>query len=155
MLTDHLWYPTEKIFVNGHWKKTDSGNHVELVNPSNGEAIANIAQGNSRDIESAVSAALNAMKGSWGKSTAVQRGRLLLRLSDLVKKRLNNLAYIESVDVGKPLTQSKNDAIALARYFEFYGGASDKITGETIPYLNGYTVYTLREPHGVTGHIVP
>ena len=63
MLTDHLWYPTEKIFVNGHWKKPDSGNHVELVNPSNGETIANIAQGNSRDIESSVSAALNAMKG--------------------------------------------------------------------------------------------
>ena len=155
MLTDHLWYPTEKIFVNGHWQKPDSGNHGELVNPSNGETIANIALGNSRDIESSVSAALNAMKGPWGKSTAVQRGRLLLRLSDLVKKRLNNLAYIESIDVGKPLTQSKNDAIALARYFEFYGGASDKITGETIPYLNGYTVYTLREPHGVTGHIVP
>ena len=103
MLTDHLWYPTEKIFVNGHWKEPDSGNHVELVNPSNGETIANIAQGNSRDIESSVSAALNALKGPWGKSTAVQRGRLLLRLSDLVKKRLNNLAYIESVDVGKPL----------------------------------------------------
>jgi aldehyde dehydrogenase (NAD+) len=59
------------------------------------------------------------------------------------------------MDVGKPLTQARADAVALARYMEFYGGAADKITGETIPYLDEYTVYTLREPHGVTGHIVP
>ena len=59
------------------------------------------------------------------------------------------------MDVGKPLTQSKADASALARYLEFYSGAVDKIHGETIPYQNGYTVYTLREPHGVTGHIIP
>ena len=62
---------------------------------------------------------------------------------------------MEARDVGKPLTQARNDAIALARYMEFYGGAADKLMGETIPYLDGYTVYTLREPHGVTGHIVP
>ena len=65
------------------------------------------------------------------------------------------LAELEAADVGKPLTQARNDAVALARYMEFYGGAADKIHGETIPYLDGYTVYTLREPHGVTGHIVP
>ncbi len=62
---------------------------------------------------------------------------------------------LESHDVGKPLTQARNDAKALARYLEFYGGAADKLHGETIPYLNDYTVFTLREPHGVTGHIVP
>ncbi|MGB8623962.1 MAG: aldehyde dehydrogenase family protein, partial [Paracoccaceae bacterium] len=66
-----------------------------------------------------------------------------------------DLARIEAQDVGKPLTQARADALALARYMEFYGGAADKVTGETIPYLDGYTVYTLREPHGVTGHIVP
>ena len=59
------------------------------------------------------------------------------------------------MDVGKPLKQARADALALARYMEFYGGACDKIHGETIPYLDGYTVYTLREPHGVTGHIIP
>lgn len=57
--------------------------------------------------------------------------------------------------MGKPLTQARADAVALARYCEFYGGAADKVMGETIPYLDGYTVYMLREPHGVTGHIVP
>jgi len=59
------------------------------------------------------------------------------------------------MDVGKPLKQARADAIALARYMEFYAGAADKIAGETIPYMDGYTVYTLREPHGVTGHIIP
>ncbi len=65
------------------------------------------------------------------------------------------LARLEAADVGKPLKQARADAVALARYMEFYGGAADKIHGETIPYLDGYTVYTLREPHGVTAHIVP
>jgi aldehyde dehydrogenase (NAD+) len=68
---------------------------------------------------------------------------------------VDDLARLEAMDVGKPLTQARADAIALARYCEFYGGAADKVMGETIPYLDGYTVYTLREPHGVTGHIVP
>jgi aldehyde dehydrogenase (NAD+) len=62
---------------------------------------------------------------------------------------------IEASDVGKPLKQARADALALARYMEFYAGAADKVMGQTIPYLDGYTVYTLREPHGVTGHIVP
>ena len=73
----------------------------------------------------------------------------------LVLEHVDDLATLEALDVGKPLTQARNDAIALARYCEFFGGAADKVHGETIPYLDGYTVYTLREPHGVTGHIVP
>jgi len=85
----------------------------------------------------------------------LERGRCLTRLGQLVLERLDELAELEALDVGKPLTQARNDAIALARYCEFFGGAVDKIHGDTIPYLDGYTVYTLREPHGVTGHIVP
>jgi aldehyde dehydrogenase (NAD+) len=72
-----------------------------------------------------------------------------------VSQRVDMLAELEAIDVGKPLKQARADALALARYMEFYGGAADKVHGETIPYLDGYTVYTLREPHGVTGHIVP
>jgi aldehyde dehydrogenase (NAD+) len=72
-----------------------------------------------------------------------------------VEEHIDWLANLEAHDVGKPLTQARADARGLARYLEFYGGAADKIHGETIPYLNDYTVYTLREPHGVTGHIIP
>ena len=102
-----------------------------------------------------MAAATASLRGDWGKSTAVERGRILTRMSQLVLERLDTLATLEALDVGKPLTQSRADAVALARYLEFYGGAADKVHGETLPYLDGYTVYTLREPHGVTGHIVP
>ena len=87
--------------------------------------------------------------------TALERDRILMRIGQAVLEHIDALAEIEATDVGKPLTQARADAMALARYMEFYGGAADKITGETIPYLDGYTVYTLREPHGVTGHIIP
>jgi hypothetical protein len=87
--------------------------------------------------------------------TAAERGRLLASMGRLVLEKADELARLEALDVGKPLRQAKADALALARYLEFYGGAADKLHGETIPYQQGYTVLTLREPHGVTGHIVP
>ncbi|MCB2021605.1 MAG: aldehyde dehydrogenase family protein, partial [Burkholderiaceae bacterium] len=77
------------------------------------------------------------------------------RIGLAVAAQADELARLEALDVGKPLKQGRADALALARYLEFYAGACDKIHGETLPYLNGYTVLTLREPHGVTGHIVP
>jgi aldehyde dehydrogenase (NAD+) len=76
-------------------------------------------------------------------------------MSAAVLAQADELARLEALDVGKPLKQGRADAVALARYLEFYGGAADKVMGETIPYLNGYTALTWREPHGVTGHIVP
>jgi len=79
----------------------------------------------------------------------------LLRMSALVLEQVNELARLEALDVGKPVKQGLADAHALARYLEFYGGAADKVMGETIPFTPGYTALTLREPHGVTGHIVP
>jgi aldehyde dehydrogenase (NAD+) len=84
-----------------------------------------------------------------------ERGRILQKLSALVLAEMDQLAELEARDVGKPLTQARADVVALARYMEFYAGAADKIHGTTIPYLPGYTVYALREPHGVTGHIIP
>jgi aldehyde dehydrogenase (NAD+) len=80
---------------------------------------------------------------------------VLSRIGRSVLDRVEDLAILEATDVGKPLKQARADALALARYMEFYGGAADKVMGDTIPYLDGYTVYTLREPHGVTGHVVP
>lgn len=79
----------------------------------------------------------------------------MARIGQLVQQNAEHLAELEALDVGKPLTQAKADVAALARYMEFYAGAADKLHGDTIPYLEGYTVYTLREPHGVTGHIIP
>ena len=150
-----LWFDPSKCLIGGKWVAPTGGEQLPLQDPSTGERIGSIARGTADDIDAAVAAADAAWKGDWGKTTAVQRGRFLFRLRELVQDRIEDLARIEAIDVGKPLKQARADAIALARYLEFYGGAADKLTGETIPYLDGYTVYTLREPHGVTGHIVP
>jgi len=141
--------------IAGQWGRCDSGETLPLVNPSDGSTLCEIARGGASDIDRAVAAARAAYLGPWGRATAVERGRVLQRLGALVLENIDALAELEALDVGKPLTQARADVVALARYMEFYAGAVDKLHGQTIPFLDGYTVYTLREPHGVTGHIVP
>jgi aldehyde dehydrogenase (NAD+) len=142
-----------QILIDGTWRPASDTLPVE--DPSTGQEIARIARGGAEDIDAAVAAAQAALGGAWGRCTAAERGRLLARLGQLVEAHEDLLTEVEARDVGKPLAQARADARALARYCEFYGGAADKVHGTTIPYLDGYTVYTLREPHGVTGHIVP
>jgi len=154
-MLENLWYDQTKMYVNGSWIWPARGGQLPLENPSTGWQIGTIARGREEDIDAAVTAAEGALDGTWGQMSAVERGRILSRIGRLVQTRIEDLALIEASDVGKPLTQARGDAIALARYMEFYGGAADKVMGETIPYLAGYTVYTLREPQGVTGHIIP
>ena len=149
------WFDPSRCLIGGEWVGPVAGETLPLVNPSDGSEICRIARGREIDIDAAVAAAQEARDGAWGRMTALERGRILTRLGQLVLTRVDDLAQLEAADVGKPLTQARADAVALARYCEFYGGAADKVMGETIPYLAGYTVYTLREPHGVTGHIVP
>ncbi len=140
--------------IGGRWVPAGGGT-LSLLNPSTGELLARVARGGSDEINAAIAAAHEARVGAWGRMTAAERGRTLYRIGQVVAERVEELAQLEALDVGKPLSQARADARALARYLEFYGGAADKIGGETIPYLDGYTVYTLREPHGVTGHIIP
>ena len=155
-MDDNLtWFDTTRCLINGAWVPAVSGETLPLINPSDGTPLAHIARGQGADVDAAVSAARAAFNGDWGRSTAAERGRLLSRLGQLVLDRTEALARMEALDVGKPLKQARADVLALARYMEFYAGAADKLHGQTIPYLDGYTVYTLREPHGVTGHIVP
>ncbi|WGH79693.1 aldehyde dehydrogenase family protein [Jannaschia ovalis] len=148
-----IWFDTEEMLIGGRWIR--GAETLAVENPSTGETMAAIARGQSREIDDAVAAAHDALAGEWGRMPAVERGRILTRIGRLVAERVDDLARIEAMDVGKPLGQARADALALARYCEFYGGAADKVHGQTIPYLDGYTVYTLRQPHGVTGHIVP
>ncbi|MEL6964947.1 MAG: aldehyde dehydrogenase family protein [Pseudomonadota bacterium] len=145
----------ERHLIDGEWHDASDDRLLKVINPSTGEAFGYIPRGTSDDVNLAVRAAQRAMEGAWGRMPAFERGRLLARLADLVLENVDLLASLEAQDVGKPLRQARADAIALARYFEFYGGAADKVHGQTIPYQDGYTVLTLREPHGVTGHIVP
>ena len=149
------WFDADKCFIDGRWVKAQSGERLAVEDPSRGVEIGEIARGRPADIDAAVEAAERALRGPWGRLTAAERGRLLAKLAGLISARVEELALIEALDVGKPVKQGRADALAMARYMEFYAGAADKVMGETIPYLDGYTVYTLREPHGVTGHIVP
>ncbi|MEP2715906.1 aldehyde dehydrogenase family protein [Pseudophaeobacter sp.] len=150
-----IWFDPSLCLIGGSWQPAASGETLPLVDPSDGSDLCQIARGGIADIDAAVQAAEAALTGEWGAMAALERGRILTRIGQLVLERVEELAALEVRDVGKPLTQARADAVALARYCEFYGGAADKVHGETIPYLDGYTVYTLREPHGVTGHIVP
>jgi len=154
-LKNRIWFDTTKCFINGAWISAADAEQLTLYNPSTGLPLTPIARGGEDDIDRAVQAANAAMAGPWGKSTALSRSRLLRDLSLKVSSYVDKLAQIEALDVGKPLTQARADAIALARYLEFYAGAADKLHGQTVPFMEGYTVYTLREPHGVTGHIIP
>ncbi|GAB1576812.1 aldehyde dehydrogenase family protein [Bordetella petrii] len=143
-------------FIDNRAVPGASGESIPVIDPSTGQQYDSIARGNAADIDLAVKAARRAYgEGPWGRLTAAERGRLMLKLSLKILDHADELTSIESRDCGKPTKQARADVTAVARYFEFYGGAADKLHGETLPYQNGYTVLTLREPHGVTGHVVP
>ena len=144
-----------QLLIGGVWRECASGATLPLDNPSDGTPLAMIARGAAADIDAAVQAAQAALDGDWGRCTATERGRVLSAIGRKVLEQADLLAHLEALDVGKPLKQGRADAVAMARYLEFYGGAADKVHGQTLPFQNGYTALTLREPHGVTGHIVP
>jgi aldehyde dehydrogenase (NAD+) len=158
---DGGWTPIEgrHHFIGNRWIAAQSAQSIDVVDPSDGQPFAKIARGTANDIDAAVRAARAAFgefgDGDWGRLSATERGRLLLKLSARVTAQVEELARFESRTTGKPLKQGRADANALARYFEYYAGAADKLHGETIPYSAGMTVLTMREPHGVTGHIIP
>lgn len=148
------------LHLHHHWidhqpAQASGRESLPVIDPSDGQIYALIARGTPEDIDRAVHAARQTLQGPWGRTSAADRGRLMLKWAELVRRHQDELASIESRDTGKPMAQAQADAIALARYFEFYGGAADKLHGQTLPYQDGYTVFTLREPHGVTGHIIP
>jgi aldehyde dehydrogenase (NAD+) len=134
---------------------SSSGKTISVIDPSDGQPYDDIQRSNAEDIDVAVRAARNCLETSWSRLSASERGRLLMRLAASVATHAEDLAQIELRDCGKPLKQARADAAALVRYFEFYAGACDKLHGDTLPYQNGFSVMTWREPHGVTGHIIP
>jgi aldehyde dehydrogenase (NAD+) len=142
-------------FIANRWSAAATGATLPMVDPSDGQPFAAIAYGTAEDVDRAVAAAAHARDGLWGRMAPAEKGRLLARLGHAILDHAEELALIEARDCGKPLRQARADVAACARYFEFYGGASDKLHGETIPYPAGYTVLTWREPHGVTGHVIP
>jgi aldehyde dehydrogenase (NAD+) len=141
-------------FIANAWQ-AGGGTDIEARCPADGTLLAHLAAGGAAEIDAAVKAARTALAGEWGGLSPTQRGRLMLKLSELILRDAERLAWVEAMDTGKPITTARNDIKVLARYFEYYGGAADKVLGQVVPFETGYSVTVTREPHGVTAHIIP
>jgi len=146
-----------KLLINGEWLEPESGRHYDDINPSTGEVVAAVAEASAGDVDRAVKAARAAFQeGAWSRLHASERGRLLYRLARLVEEHSQELAEIDAVDAGKPVTSSlRVDLPAAVDCFEYYAGWADKIHGETVPVKGGAFTYLLRQPVGVVGQIIP
>ncbi|GAA0326369.1 aldehyde dehydrogenase family protein [Bacillus carboniphilus] len=141
-------------FIDGKWVEPINKEYFEAYNPSTGDLLGLFARGDAEDVEVAVKSAEEGFQ-AWNKKKPYERGQVLNKIAHLLREKKEDLAYLESLDTGKPLSVSRFDVETCARYFEYMGGVADKILGEVIPASNEHLVYTEREPYGVTGHIVP
>jgi len=153
----------KRMLICNRWVESVSGKTFPVYNPATGEQMAEVAEGDARDIDLAVKAARDAFRSrAWSKMTPSDRGRLLWKLGDLIQKNLDELAELEALDNGKPLTVARAADVPLAAdLFRYMAGWATKIEGNTIPvsvpYTPGtqYMAYTRREPIGVVGQIIP
>jgi len=143
------------LLIHGEWVSASGGQTIDVINPCDAKSYATIDRGTAADVDRAVKSARAAMDGAWGNLTATERGRILTKGGHLVLQHAEEIAQIELRDTGKPLSVARADVVAVARYFEFFGGAADKLHGKQIPYLNGYNVQLVHEPHGVAAIIIP
>jgi aldehyde dehydrogenase (NAD+) len=148
---------TQKMLINGEWVDSASGKTFDTINPSTGEVICKVAEGDKADIDQAVKAARKAFEsGPWAKMTPAARGVLLNKLADAMEKNLDELAALESLDNGKPIMDATHADLPLSiACFRYYAGWADKIYGQTIPFSPDYFCYTRHEPVGVVGQIIP
>ena len=160
---DQFTKVTHQLFIGGQWVDAASGETFDTPNPATGEKLATVAAGGAEDIDRAVRAARTAFDdGPWGRMTPSERGRAVWRIGDLILEHLEELAQLESLDNGKPLTIARAADVPLAAdLFHYMAGWATKIEGNTInlsvPYAPGaqFHAYTLREPIGVVGQIIP
>ncbi|HEY9667085.1 MAG TPA: aldehyde dehydrogenase family protein [Coleofasciculaceae cyanobacterium] len=148
--------PTQ-LLINNEWVESASGRRFETINPATGEVICDVAEADAPDVDKAVQAARNAFnKGEWRKMSARHRGELLYKLADLIEQNKEELARLETLDNGKPLTESMTiDLPFVIECYRYYAGWADKIQGKTIPINGPYFCYTKHEPVGVVGQIIP
>jgi aldehyde dehydrogenase (NAD+) len=145
------------LLIGGDFRSSLSGKTFETINPATEKKIADIAEGDAADIDLAVNAARKAFtSGPWARMDARDRGKLMMRLADLIEENLDEIAALETLDNGKPIRDSRAADIPLAiDCLRYYAGWTDKITGDTIPIRGNYFCYTRREPTGVVGQIIP
>jgi len=145
-----------QLFIDGQWVDAESGKTFSTPNPSTSETLAEVAEADKADIDKAVAAARRALEGKWSRISARDRGRMLYKLSQLIEQHANELAELETQDNGKPIRESLYvDLPQVVENFEYFAGWATKIEGETIPVPGNMFNYTLREPVGVCGQIIP
>src|SRR5438876_3275837 len=146
-----------RLFIDGQWTESISGATFSTINPATEEALTEVSEGRAEDVDRAVKAAQRAFAdGPWARLSASDRGRILWRIGDLLEDRLSEIAAIETLDSGKTITEaSKVDVPLAADCFRYFAGWTTKIEGETIPVRAPCLGYTLREPLGVVGQIIP
>src|SRR5437588_7259901 len=145
-----------QLFIDGQFVDAESGKTFKTPNPATGETFAEVAEADKADVDKAVAAARKAFEGKWSKMSARDRGRLLYKLSQLIERDAAQLAELETHDNGKPIKESTYiDLPGVVENFEYFAGWPTKIEGETIPVPGQMFNYTLREPVGVCGQIIP
>jgi len=143
------------LYVNGQEVDSVSGDTFTTSNPATEAALETIALSGPGDVDLAVDAARASLDGPWHRTSPRERGERLLELARLLEERAEELARLETADTGKPLSRSRREMGSTVRYFRYYAGAADKIHGEQIPLGPDYVDFTVRDPLGVTAHIVP
>ncbi len=148
-----------KLLINGEWTDSGDGKSFESVNPATGEVLTRVAEAGRDDVDRAVKAARTAfddVNGKWRRMSASERGQMLWRIADLIERHIEELAELETVDNGKPIFESRYvDMPMVVDVFRYYAGIATKIQGETINVNESAFTYTLREPVGVVGAIIP
>lgn len=145
-----------KILIDGEFLDSTNNQFFVSTDPATGEPLAKVPRGTKDDINLAVIAANKAFESyEWQNILPAERGRILLKFAEIIREEKDNLARLESLDSGKPMTQAYADVEVAARYCEYYGGIADKIFGETIPVKPDIIDFTLREPLGVSAQIIP
>ena len=147
----------KKMLIDGSWVAAASGKTFESHNPATGELLATVAEGDAEDINRAVAAARKAFEGPWSKVKPFERQAILLRLADLVEKNFDELSALDTLDMGAPLMRTRATKQRVLGMLRYYAGKATSIVGETIENsLPGeYFSYTLKEPIGVVGAIIP
>jgi aldehyde dehydrogenase (NAD+) len=144
-----------RLFIADQWVVPVSGDTFATIDPSTEEPIQQVARAGARDVDRAVEAAHAAMRGTWREMAPAERGKLLFRLADAVEAASDELALLETTDVGKPLRESRGDVEGVVATLRYNAGAADKLEGTTVPLGREVIDFTLLEPQGVTAHIVP
>ncbi len=147
----------KRMFIEGKWVEAASGKTFDTINPSTGEVLAAVAEGDAEDIDRAVAAARRAFNGPWSKFKPFERQNLLLKLADLVEQHFEELAALDTLDMGAPISRTKGGRLRALGMLRYYAGQATAIHGETIENsLPGeYVSFTLKEPVGVVGAIIP